>query len=101
MDNALFEIIRRSELFSDLSDDELKNLLNIVELIELHAGQILFAQNDDTDSMYLLLQGDLVASRVSSAGETKILGYVRAGEIVGEMGLISYQPRSLTISALS
>ena len=101
MDNALFEIIRRSELFSDLSDDELKNLLNLVELIELHAGQILFAQNDDPDSMYLLLQGDLVASRVSSAGETKILGYVRAGEIVGEMGLISYQPRSLTISALN
>lgn len=101
MDSTLFEIIRRSELFSDLNDDELKNLLEIIEIVEIHTGQILFEQNDDSDSMYLLLKGDLVASSVSSTGETKILGYVRVGEIVGEMGLISSQPRSLTISALN
>lgn len=101
MDATLFEIIRRSELFSDLNDEELKNLLDLVQIVELHATQVLFEQNDDSDSVYLLLQGDLVASRASSIGETKILGYVRAGEIVGEMGLISSQPRSLTISALN
>lgn len=100
MDSTLFELIRQSELFSDLKDDELKELLDIVELIELRASQVLFEEHQDSDSMYLLLKGDLVATTVSHTGEIKILGYVRAGEIVGEMGLISSQPRALTVSSL-
>lgn len=101
MDSTIFELIRHAELFSDLSEDELKELLNIVELIELHPSQILFQQNDEPDSMFLLLKGDLVASTTMHNGEIKILGYVRPGELVGEMGLISSQPRTLTISSLN
>ncbi len=101
MDSNLFDLIRHAELFSYLNEDELKELLNIVGLINLHPGQILFEQNEDSDSMYLLLKGDLVASIITHNDEVKILGYVRAGEIVGEMGLISAQPRTLTVTALN
>ncbi len=45
MDSVLFEIVRRAELFSDLTEDELKELLNIVEWVALHPGQVLFEQN--------------------------------------------------------
>lgn len=101
MESAIFELIRHAELFSNLNEDELKELLNIVELIELHPSQILFQQNDEPDSMYLLLTGDLVASTTMHNGEIKILGYIRPGELVGEMGLISSQPRTLTVSSLN
>lgn len=57
---------------------------------------ILFEEGQDGDSAYLLKTGRLEAVK----GEDLVLGYVEAGEFVGEMSHFNSAPRSATIIAM-
>jgi hypothetical protein len=67
---------------------------------EVKAGEILFREGEPSDSVYLILGGEVEVLR--EAGDRRIrLGTRRAGQIVGEMGVIRDQPRSATIRVVS
>ena len=67
---------------------------------EVKAGEILFREGEASDSVYLILGGEVEVLR--EAGDKRIrLGTRRAGQIVGEMGVIRDQPRSATIRVVS
>jgi predicted acylesterase/phospholipase RssA/CRP-like cAMP-binding protein len=68
------------------------------EWVALRGGDILFRRGDPGDAAYTLLSGRL---RVvdDSAGE-RALNEVGAGEIVGEMALLSAERRSATVLAV-
>ena len=55
------------------------------------AGEVVFAQGDAGDSMYVVIEGE-----VSVLIDGKVVETVRAGGVVGEMALIDSQPRSAT-----
>lgn len=59
-------------------------------------GGQFFAENQTSDKMYLLVEGE-----VSLVRGKKTLDVVKAGEIFGEMAAISSQPRSATAAAKS
>ena len=101
MEPELIELVKKAEIFSDWDDEDLQHFLDKIELIQLYVGGILFEQGDESDCMYLLLKGDLIGMALNSLGVEITFGYIRAGQIVGEMGLISSQLRTLTIKALS
>jgi predicted acylesterase/phospholipase RssA/CRP-like cAMP-binding protein len=70
------------------------------ERVRLPRGEILFEQGDPGDSMYLLLEGGLgVRLRYPDGGETS-LAELTPGAIVGEMALLTGQPRTATVHAL-
>jgi CRP-like cAMP-binding protein len=57
-------------------------------------GAALFSQDQKGDKAYFLLEGE-----VSLARGRKMIDIVKAGEIVGEMAMVSQQPRSATALA--
>ncbi len=64
------------------------------DLLELSAGQTLFNEGEQDDTMYVLMSGTaliVVHSRVVETAE--------AGAIIGEMGMIDEGPRSATVVA--
>jgi len=63
-----------------------------VELIA--QGGAFFTENQNSDRMYLLVEGD-----VSLIRGKKVIDQVKAGEIFGEMAAISQLPRSATAAA--
>ncbi len=63
-----------------------------VELVS--QGGTFFTENQNSDKMYLLVEGD-----VSLIRGKKVLDQVKAGEIFGEMAAISQLPRSATAAA--
>lgn len=67
---------------------------------DIKAGEILFREGEPSDSVYLILDGEVEVLR--DLGDRRIrLGTRRAGQIIGEMGVIRGQPRSATIRAVS
>lgn len=71
-----------------------------VEWFCLPAGKLLFRQGDPADAFYLVRSGALAAFRDGALGRPDLLGYIRAGEPVGEMSLLDETPHSASVYAL-
>jgi len=70
-----------------------KNSKNIVEL---PAGETLFAQGDTGDTMYAILEGEI---DIVVDGTT--VDHVATGRLVGETAIIESAPRSATVVAVT
>src|SRR3990170_7221930 len=57
-------------------------------------GEIFFTENQNSDRMYLLEEGEVTLTRGGKA-----IDVVKAGEVFGEMAAISQLPRSATATA--
>jgi len=77
-------------------------LLEQLETRLLHGGEWLFQQGDAADSLYFLVRGRLQVwiKADDAGGPLRLLGEIAAGESVGEVGLISGEPRSAGIQAI-
>ncbi|BDG01393.1 patatin-like phospholipase family protein [Anaeromyxobacter oryzae] len=75
------------------------DLLALGEWRRVPGGECLFRQGEPGDSMYLVVTGRLVAVREDRSGRRRVVGQIRAGESVGEMGLLAQQPRTATVRA--
>ena len=62
-------------------------------------GEVVFREGLMGDTMYLIRSGRVVVLKGDLQSPT-ILGYRRAGEIIGEMALLENRPRSATVVAL-
>ena len=63
-------------------------------------GQILFREGDRADSVFRVLSGVVDVLRELD-GDPILLGTVRAGQFIGEMGVVENRPRSATARAAS
>jgi NTE family protein len=69
-------------------------------LIHLKAGEHLFNQHDQSDDIYFVLTGRLRASIQEKGGKWLTIGEIGRGETIGELALITGEPRSATITAI-
>lgn len=88
-------ILGQTPLFAALSEPELEQLGRLAERQDLHSGQRLYEEHEDPDHFYIVVSGRLRVSLGSS-----LLGYVGRGEPVGEMGVITGEPRTSSVHAL-
>jgi NTE family protein len=95
------ESIRKINLFRGLTEESLQDLLASFAWVELTENDLLFSQGDKSRSMYILLSGYLLATLKTQNGHIESIGKIHPGEVVGEMGLLTKRPRSLTIKALT
>jgi CRP-like cAMP-binding protein len=96
----LVTIMRRSELFRGLSDDQLQRLTSISTSMVYHRGEVIFEQGTIGDRMYIIAQGQVevrVHDRTSGEGTTAV--YLGQGQVIGEMALIDSGRRSATLVA--
>ncbi len=99
-DEGLDAIFQRLPLFRDLSRKTLNELTEELTWFSLPAGEPLFHQGASGDALFVLVSGMLSLSINDNQGEPRRIGYVHAGETVGELALMSGEPRSATVTAL-
>ncbi len=98
--NSIAELLKKSRIFAALDEEARLRLASKLIPRDLQKGEVLFYQGDPSDSIYLLVSGMLSAQLTTAAGENRIIGHVDPDETVGELGALSNDPRSLTITAL-
>ncbi len=81
-----------------LSEEDLNNLATHATLKSYAAGEELFHEGDEADGLYLIQSGSVTVSRMIGGREV-VLFYVAAGNYVGEMSLVSGEPRYGTVRA--
>lgn len=95
------EIVRLiPEVFGSLDADTLVEMGRVFQWTRLGRGERLFAQGDPGDALYVLISGRLQASVQVAGGGHRVVAEMVPGEIVGEMSLLSGEPRSATVVAL-
>jgi NTE family protein/lysophospholipid hydrolase len=83
-------------LFGRLDETMLRFVESRVEWMRLHAGQVLFTAGDINEDLYFVVAGRLRA--VSADGHA--LGEISRGESIGEIALLTGEPRSATVVAV-
>jgi Flp pilus assembly CpaE family ATPase len=99
MSASVADLLRRSAVFGRLTEPELRRIARLFKERRIHHGQQLFRQGDAADSLYVVVSGRLRISAADEAGHQKVLAFAAAGEMVGEMGVLSGEPRSATAVA--
>ena len=93
-------IIRRLsnfDVFLSLPPEDIQALLPYVKMMNFPAGTCLMREGDPGDALYLIESGD---ARVDRVGELKSWTLGR-GTAVGEGALITGEPRSATVTAIT
>jgi small-conductance mechanosensitive channel len=94
------QALQGMELFAKLQPQELSALAADLRELPYAPGEALCRQGEAADSLYLLDQGQ-VSVRVASDGAEREVAQLGEGAFFGEMGLMTGEPRSATVMALT
>lgn len=70
-----------------------------LHLQRLAAGGVLFRQGDGDTDMFIIITGSVMAVLPDEYGRDLVLDEYHQGQLVGELALLSQQPRSATVVA--
>ncbi|HET7558184.1 MAG TPA: cyclic nucleotide-binding domain-containing protein, partial [Rhodanobacteraceae bacterium] len=92
--DELRALLGRSEIFAGLRGRRLDALAREMAWFSLPGGAPLFEAGDASDALYVVKAGSLgVFGKPRSGGAPRLLGVVPRGSTLGELGLVTGQPR--------
>jgi predicted acylesterase/phospholipase RssA/CRP-like cAMP-binding protein len=96
----IISLLKPLKIFQQLDEDAVQAVA--AELTEkyLLMGETLFEQGDAGDAFYILASGVLQANVNSSPESGVFVNTLNTGDCVGEMSLLTGQPRTATVTAL-
>lgn len=97
-DLTALEHLLRSELLRGVSEADLRSIEPPPEMLFLGPGETLIRQGDEGTDYFLLVNGRLRSFAEGQSGRVPV-GHVLPGEGVGEMSLLTNEPRASTIIA--
>lgn len=90
----------RKGVLEDASSSLIDLLTFIASPLSLKAGEHLFQQGDEGDTLYAVETGLLEISVLSAEGRKLSLDLVRSGSVFGEIALFDPGPRTATVTSL-
>ena len=84
---AITAALKKSLVFSGLSDTELAGLSRLAAARHLEAGQYAFWEGDAPDYFYILISGRIKVLKHSSQGKEVIIAFFGPGEMFGEVAV--------------
>ncbi len=93
------KIIASTELFSGLDARNQRLLAFSAQWYEAAAGQVIFARGQAADAAYLCITGKANLNWHDSAGEKSTISVVEPGRLIGDLSIITGEPRQLDLVA--
>jgi CRP-like cAMP-binding protein len=87
--------LKAMDLCRTLSGAELDAITAIVETRKVAAGEDLFREGDPGDGLFLVISGEINVTKRAPGGE-HLLARLGPGGVLGEMSLVTADPRSAT-----
>ncbi len=93
---SIHKVLKSINYFENLNDLEIRQLLEIGQLENLPAGEVLFRENDPGDCLYIIIFG---AVEVYTEKLNKVLAKLSTGSFFGELALMLGIPRTASVKA--
>lgn len=87
-------------LFRELGETDLDSIIPRLDWMLVPGGHVVCRQGDEGDRLYLVASGRLAILRELPNGEDVLLSHAGRGESVGEVAVLTGNPRSATVRAL-
>ncbi|MEM6303858.1 MAG: cyclic nucleotide-binding domain-containing protein [Pseudomonadota bacterium] len=96
------QAIKQTVFFSGVAQKQLRLLAFSAQSFHYDTGEMIFEIGDDpTDGVYLIQKGEADFFLPLEGGEEKLIRTAGPGSLVGELGLILGEPRTLSMRARS
>lgn len=86
-------------LSENIDESECKTLTHAFTLQKLAPDEILLREGQQDDALYIVIEGDLVATRNAGGDEHVTLHHLKPGDLAGAMGFIDGNNHSATLRA--
>jgi len=96
-ESATLEFLRGTMLFSQVSDELLKQLGSAMKRVRVEPDTTIIRERDPGDCMYVILEGGVEVCKEDESGLLNILATLVAGDVFGEMALLDKAPRNSTV----
>lgn len=97
--DSIRNALRPLSLFASLRDDQLDELAAASTLHRFTSGEALFRQGAAGNSLYLLCRGRVRVDVEQAGGAPVTIAQRGPGDFIGEMSLLTGEPRSATVVA--
>ena len=84
-------------IFQHLSAEDLEFLADIAQEANVGRGEVLFQENEPGDSLFLIVSGSVAVLKEEELGGRRQVATLGEQECVGEMAILSAEPRSATV----
>ena len=95
------DVFRKAPLFTALDDVAAASLRASMDSVKIAKGSVLFAEGDDGDHLYVILEGKLKLGTSSGDGRENLLSILGPGDMFGELSLFDPGPRTSTATAVT
>lgn len=102
MNDSILGLLKGVELFSELNEEQLKMLGNLVVSQNFVRDETVVLEGDDSvQALYLIASGSVQVYMTGVDGRETILSFLERGDFFGEMSLIDGEPRSASVRTVT
>ena len=91
------QVLKCSDLFEGLNDQELLLLAEFTKVRKVGKNTLLINEGDESGSMYFIKEGSVNVTVANEDGKEMILTSLHQGDHFGELSLLDSEPRSTNI----
>ena len=102
MDTTAVDLLKGVELFSELNEEQLGMIANLVIVKNYNRDETVVLEGDDSvQALYLIATGSVQVYMTGIDGRETILSFLERGDFFGEMSLIVGEPRSASVRTVT
>ncbi len=95
------EFLKLVLIFNEFTEDELAQVADRLNFEFVRAGEVIFSQGAEHDNVYIVISGEVRATRLEKDGNETFLVNFDSGDTFVEDALLSNRKRSATITAMA
>jgi CRP/FNR family transcriptional regulator len=94
-------VLAQAPLFAALDADAAEALQSASRTRQFRRGDIVFAEGESGDALYVVVEGKVKVFRTSPDGRENMLAVLGPGEMFGELSLFDPGPRTATVATIT